>query len=76
MKILFFNASAAANVYEAPGKKEGQQKRPSAVSKSTFLLKRTIYINFIIINICDNNFYYYICLSDGPYFTQTPRRYK
>lgn len=49
MKILFFNASAAANVYEAPGKKEGQQKRPSAVPKINIFVKKNDL----------NKFYYY-----------------
>lgn len=51
MKILFFNASAAANVYEAPGKKEGQQKSHRLCKINIFVKKNDL-----------NKFYYYIYL--------------
>lgn len=49
MKILFFNASAAANVYEAPGKKEGQQKKAICCAKINIFVKKNDL----------NKFYYY-----------------
>ena len=48
MKILFFNASAAANVYEAPAKKRDNKKAIGCAKINIFVKKNDL-----------NKFYYY-----------------
>lgn len=49
MKILFFNASAAANVYEAPRQKRGTTKKAIGCAKINIFVKKNDL----------NKFYYY-----------------